>query len=195
MIKRAQKSQRKEASVSKRKWLELSRVQKDLTGQLRGLEAGFVRQEILRFCKSKRYELNPWNLANAAAGLPFIGWRQSMRRCTKQRRTIADGMDYQIFKAIRFIVANAPKRSENTFVAEFRESIPRLPSRYRIPRVELANQWLFLERAIRSAFRTKPHPRAFPFEITKRYFQQIRSRSQIDIVLAQQAKLIPARKK
>jgi len=195
IIKRAQKNQRKEASASKLKWLVLSRVQKDLTGQLRGLEAGFARQEILRFCKSKRYELNPLNLANAAAGLPFMGWRQSMRRCTKQRRTIADGKDYQIFKAVRFIVANAPKHSENTLVAEFRENIPQLPSRYRIARVELANQWLFLERAIRSAFRTKPHLRAFPFEITKRYFQQIRSRSQIDIILAEQKKLVTSRQK
>jgi hypothetical protein len=194
-MKRAQKRQRKEASISKQKWRELSRVKKELEDQLRELEAGFTRQEIFRFCKSRRYELNPLNLANAAAGLPFMGWRQSMRRCTKQRRTIADGLDYQIFKAVRFMATNASKSSANDFIVEFRESIPQLPSRYRAPKAELANQWLFLERAIRSAFRSKPHPRAFPFEITKCYFQQIRSRSQIDIILAQQAKLTPARKK
>ena len=189
VIKREQKSRRKEASISKQKWRDLSRQQKELEDRLKGLDAGFARQQILRFCKSKRYELAPLNLANAVAGLPYMGWRQSMRRSIKQPSLIANGLEYEVFKAIRFIASNAKRNSENIFVAEFRESVSRLPSRYRSSREELAKQWLFLERAIRRAFRSKPHPKAFTFEIAKHYFRQIRSRSQVDRILAQQAEL------
>lgn len=185
-LKREQKKRRKDALRRIQEWQELSRLEKLLKVQLRGLEAGFARLEILRFCKSRRYEMNPLNLANAVAGLPDMGWRQSMRRCSKKR---ADALDYQIFKAIRFIAINAKKNSAEVFVAEFRENVPRLPSRYRAARDELAKQWLFLERALKLAFRSKPHPSAFPFEISKHYFKQIRSRSQVDRILAQQAEL------
>jgi hypothetical protein len=53
----------------------------------------------------------------------------------------------------------------------------------------LADNWLYLERAIRQAYRTRPHPKALPFEVTKRYLNQIQSRSQVDLVLAEQAKI------
>jgi hypothetical protein len=67
--------------------------------------------------------------------------------------------------------------------------IPLLPSRYQLPKAELAEKWLYVERAIRQAYRAKPHQKALPFEITKRYLKQIQSQSQVDMVLAEQAKL------
>jgi hypothetical protein len=101
---------------------------------------------------------------------------------------------YQIFKSIRYLSLNARKGTENALVASFRDGIPLLPSRYRLPQGELAKDWLYLERAIRQAYRTKPHPKALPFEITKRYFKLIQSRSQVDMVLAEQAKLTLSKK-
>jgi hypothetical protein len=189
MIKREQKRCRKEASRTTQKWRWLSKTTTALEVQLRGLESGLARQEILRFCKSGRYELTPLNLANAVAGLPYMGWRQSMRRTSNQPSMVANGLDYNVFKAIRFIVTNANKQSENNLVAEYRHSIPLLPSRYRGPRVELADKWFFVERAIRRAFRSSPHPKALPFEITKHYFKQFRSQSHVELILAKQAKL------
>lgn len=189
LIERVRNERQKEASIRSKEWQELSRLQEKLERQLRGLEARFARQEILRFCKSKRYELTPLSLANASAGLPYMGWRQSMRRSIKQPSVSANGLEYQIFKAIRFIASQAKKNSEKVFVAEFRENIPQLPNRYRASKGELEKEWFFLDRALRGAFKSKPHPRAFPFEISKRYFKQIRSRSQVDRILAQQAEL------
>jgi hypothetical protein len=43
----------------------------------------FARAEVARFCKSARYRLSPLSTANALAGLPFIGWRQSVKRCSR----------------------------------------------------------------------------------------------------------------
>ena len=158
------------------------------------LEASFARHEIFRFLKSRRYALTPLSLANAAAGLPYMGWRHSMRRNAKVKSIAADGSAYEIFKAIRYIAATASKTTEKVFVTSVREGIPSLPSRYRNARNELAAKWLYLERAIRQSYRQRPHPKALPFEITKRYFIQIRSQSQVDRVLAEQAMLaVPGR--
>jgi len=167
----------------------LTKTESDLGLQLQSLEASYARQELFRFLKSARYELKPLSLANAAAGLPYMGWRQSMRRSTKAPSKLANGNVYQIFKSIRYLVATAEKKLQNPLIAHFRENIPLLPRRYRLPKAELAEKWLYLERAIRQAFRTNSHPKALPFEITKWYLMQIRSQSQVDMVLADGAKL------
>jgi hypothetical protein len=189
IVKRARKKRRKEAWKAEQQYRSLSESEPKLRARLIDLEASFARQELFRFLKSKRYALTPLNLANAAAGLPYMGWRQSMRRSTKAPSKIANGLSYQIFKAIRYLAKSANKKTEHALTTSFRERIPLLPSRYQLPRAELAEKWLYLERAIRKAYRTKPHPKALHFEITKCYFKQIHSQSQVDIVLAEQAKL------
>jgi hypothetical protein len=118
-----------------------------------------------------------------------MGWRQSIRRNAKAPCVIATGRMYQIFKAIRYLASNANKRTENGLVITFEDSIPSLPSRYQLPKNELAEKWFYLERALRQAYRTKLHPKALPFEITKWYFKQLQSQSQVDMVLAEHARL------
>lgn len=195
IIKRAQKAQRKKASRDIKECRALSPSLNKSQDQLRALEAGFARQEILRFCRSKRYELTPVSLANAIAGLPYMGWRQSMRRCIKRPSANANGLDYQVFKVIRYISKSAKRDSAETLITEFRKSIPGLPNRYRAPRDVLANQWYFLERSIHLAFKDRPRSIALPFEIAKHYFRRLRSPlSQVDLILAEQAKLRLRRK-
>ncbi len=189
IVKRARKKRRKETWKAAQQYRTLSNSERRLETRLRDLEASFARQELLRFLRSKRYALTPLNLAGAAAGLPYMGWRQSMRRSTKTPSTIANGLTYQIFKSIRYLAERASKKAENVLVTDFREGIPLLPSRYQLPKAELAEKWFYVERAIRQAYRAKPHPKALHFEITKRYLKQIQSQSQVDMVLAEQAKL------
>lgn len=189
IVKRARKKRRKEAWKAAQQYRSLYNSESRLKTRLRDLESNFARQEILRFLKSKRYALTPLSLAGAAAGLPYMGWRQSMRRNAKAPCAIATGRMYQIFKAIRYLVTNANKKTENGLVISFEDCIPSLPNRYQLPKAELADKWFYLERALRQAYRTKPHPKALPFEITKRYFKQLESQSQVDMVLAEQARL------
>ena len=191
IVKRALKWRRKEFWKTSQLYQSLYDRDRQLAKRLRHLEAAFARQEFLRFLKSRRYSLTPLALANAAAGLPHMGWRQSMRRSVKTPCTIAEGGMYQIFKAIRYLAAKATKRTVDGLVISFEDSISSLPSRYNLAKIELARNWFYLERALRRAFRAKPHPKAWPFEITKLYFKQLGStRSQVDVVLAEQAKLM-----
>jgi len=189
IVKRARKKRRKEAWKAAQQYRTLYNSERRLETRMKDLEASFARQELLSFLKSKRYSLTPLNLAGAAAGLPYMGWRQSMRRNAKVRCAIATGQMYQIFKAIRYLATNANKKAENGLVITFEDSIPSLPSRYQLPKAELAEKWFYLERALRQAYRTKLHPKALPFEITKRYFKQLQSQSQVEMVLAEQARI------
>jgi hypothetical protein len=189
IVKRARKKRRKEAWKAVEQYRTLFNNDRRLQIRLRDLESSFARHEFLRFLKSKRYSLRPLNLANATAGLPYMGWRQSMRRSAKAPCVIATGRMYQIFKAIRYLTLTANKKTENGLVITIEDSIPSLPSRYQLPKTELAEKWFYLERAIRKAYRTKIHPKALPFEITKQYFKQLQSQSQVDMVLAEQARI------
>jgi hypothetical protein len=189
LVKRARKKRRKEAWKAAQQYRTLYNSERRLEKRLKDLEPSFARQELIRFLKSKRYSLRPLNLANATAGLPYMGWRQSMRRTAKAPYVIATGRMYQIFKAIRYLTSTANKKTENGLVITFEDSIPSLPSRYQLPKAELAEKWFYLERAIRKAYWTKMHPKALQFEITKQYFKQLQSQSQVDTVLAEQARL------
>jgi hypothetical protein len=161
-----------------------------LRAQLKLAEASFTRREVFRFIKSKRYELNPLNLANAVAGLPFMAWRQSLLRCAKEESLSANGTQYVVFKAIRYLVSTVKRNSIQEFVNHFHAGVPQLPSRYRLARSDLSEKWLFLERALREVYRARIHPRALPFEITKRYFRQMRAQTHADTLLAERAKLM-----
>jgi hypothetical protein len=194
-LKRARKARRKEAGRAMGRYRTLDASRKQLEVQIRALEPSFARQELFRFVKSKRYEINAESLANAAAGLPYMGWRQSMRRCKKSKSLNANGGGIQIFKAIRYLVGIAVDKAEKSLVAHFRRHIPSLPSRYEFPKSEFADKWLYLERAIRQACRSKPHPKFLYFEITERYFAQMRSFSPQDKALALHNRLILSKKR
>jgi hypothetical protein len=189
IVKRARKKRRKEAWKAAQQYRDVHNRDRRLATRLRNLEASFARQELLRFLKSKRYTLTPLNLAGAAAGLPYMGWRQSMRRTARAPCAIATGRMYLIFKAVRYLTKNVHTKTENGLVITFEDSIPSLPSRYQLAKNELAEKWFYLERALRQAYRAKPSPRALPFEITKRYFKQLASQSQVDMVLAEQGRI------
>jgi hypothetical protein len=190
LVKRARKARRKEAASAMGRYRTLDKIRGQLESQIRDLEPSFARKELFRFLKSKRYEIMPEGLANATAGLPYMGWRQSMRRCKKSKSLAANGGAIQIFKTIRYLIGIAPDKVEKPLVDHFRKQIPSLPTRYKFPKSELAEKWLFLERAIRQACRSKPHPKFLHFEITERYFAQLRSFSPQDKALAVQNRLI-----
>src|ERR1700722_9150087 len=154
IVKQARKKRRKEAWKAAQQYRSLSSSESRLKIRLGDLESSFARQEIVRFLKSKRYALTPLSLAGAAAGLPYMGWRQSMRRNAKAPCAIAMGRMYQIFKAIRYLASKASKMTENGLLITFEDCIPSLPSRYQTPKTELAKNWFYLDLALRQEYRT-----------------------------------------
>ena len=95
----------------------------------------------------------------------------------------------------KVVVGIAVDKTEKSLVAHFRRQISSLPSRYKPPKTEFADNWLYLDRAIRRACRSKPHPKFLHFEITERYFVQLRSFSAQDKALAVQNRLILPKKR
>jgi hypothetical protein len=188
-VKRVLNRKGKEKIQAGKNVQKLLAEERELKQNLKSSEASFARQEIFHFLKSKRYELSPVSLANAAANLPYSGWRQSMRRCRLSKTEISNGLTYQIFKAIRYITGVANKRHENILVNDFKNEIRSLPSRHKSAREQLAGNWFFVERAIRRAFKSSKHPRALMFEITQLYLDQIHSISRVEQVLAAQEKI------
>lgn len=189
IVKRARKQRRKELRKSLVEHRRLTDAEKRLKTRLNTLEGSFARQELMRFIKSKRYEVTPVNLANAVAGIPHMGWRHSMRRNVSTPPVSQNGQTYQVFKALRYLLTTLKKKTEKGLVKSFRESIPLLPGRYKLPREEFSRNWLYLERAIRQSFRAKLPRKALPFAVTKRYFVQLRTQTHLDIILAEQAQI------
>lgn len=188
-FKQVQKQRRKYLWRKSVEHREFADSEKRLKERLKSLEGSFTRQELMRFMRSKRYEVTPLNLANAVAGFPHMGWRQSMRRNRSTAPVTLNGRSYQIFKAIRYLLQTSNKKTAKDLVKSFRESIQLLPRRCKAPQEELAKNWFYLERAIRHAYRTKPHLKALAFEITRQYFKQILSGDPVHVVLAEQFKL------
>lgn len=163
--------------------------QRNLTTTVQLLEASIARRELFRFLKSKRYELNPLSLAHAAAGLPEMGYRRSTAKCAKCRSTPTEGLRYEIFKAIRYLISKADNKTAQGLVEHFRKTVLLLPQRYARSKADFAENWFFLERALRQICKARPHPKAFPYEVTARYFKQMQVRSYPDMLLAERAKL------
>jgi hypothetical protein len=189
LVKKEFAKRKQEADSAGEECRKINQKQRGLIAQVQLMEASIARRELFRFLKSKRYELNPLNLANAAAGLPEMGCRRSALKCAKFERAPAEGVRYEIFKAIRYVISTTRNKTARTLVEHFRERVPLLPPRYSHSKAELKEKWLFLERALRQTCKAKPHPGAFPFEVTARYFKQLQVQSYTDMLLAERAKL------
>ncbi len=72
--------------------------------KLRNLEACYAETEVFKLIQSRNYRLTPKTFANAMAGLPYIGWRQSRKRCAKIPLGLKPSGLYCVFEAVRYIL-------------------------------------------------------------------------------------------
>jgi hypothetical protein len=159
---------------------EATKRQQDMEKLIAEGEAYFARTEFLRFLKSKRYTLNPLNIANALAGLPYIGWRQSAKRCKKCPSPGADGYKMGVFGTIRRIVLSCNRKSE---LVEHAERWLRAQSPKRSYAVaELREKWFVLRIAIKSALDAAVRTPDLPFVITKHYYERKLHPSKLDAI-------------
>lgn len=169
-------------------YLAVNNRQDKLEQQLRDGEAHFARTEFVRFCKSRRYTLNPLNTANALAGLPFIGWRQSAKRCKKWKSANANGFSYQMFKIIVRIVNCCPSRTELVRHAEQwlrskRSSDPHVIS-------QLRQNWYYLRRSIEAVLKSKPQPKTLPYLISAEYLRKSSRRTAADLLFEEEEQIV-----
>ena len=150
-------------------------------------ETYFARAEFAQFCRSRRYRLTPVNVANALAGLPYIGCRQSIQRCLKQAPSGANGGAMQEFTAIEKIVRSGTRRSELIKHAERWLKSQRNSKSYEVS--ELRKNWYYLQKSIQAALDARTRTWDLPFEITKDYRRRKIQPSNIDILFAEEEAL------
>ena len=112
-----------------------------------------------------------------------------MRRCKPLPCYLENGQTFRVFKAIRYLLAKASKRTESGLVNDIRAGISLLPNRYTFEKKRLAGDWFYVERAIRRAYSANPILGALPFRIISQYLKQLRSQTQADVALAEELRI------
>jgi len=169
-------------------YLALTDEQKDTVEHIKDCEAHFARTEFVRFCKSGRYRLTPLNTANALAGLPDIGWRQSAKRCKMQVCPGTNGGSMQVFETIRRIVQSCTRKSELLKHAERWLRAQRKTKSYGAS--ELQTNWYYLRSSIKAAVEAGTRSRDLPFAITRQYWKRRYHPSNADVLFADDERIV-----
>ncbi len=146
-------------------------------------EAHFARVQFIEFCQSRRYRLTAVNTANALAGLPFIGWRQSSLRCAQQQAQGANGGAMQVFDTIRRIVASRTRKS--LLVDHAGQWLKSQRGSKSFGVTELKKNFYYFRAAIEMVLKSNPRGRDLPYAIAKEYWERKNHISNIDILFAE----------
>ena len=141
---------------------------REIRKRIADLEALFAQTELLRFVLSERYAFNPQTFANAAAGLPQMGWRTSMRLCSRVQCSAETSINYFIFEAVKIVLEGASPASAEEAAGEIRRQISKR-NRFEIVREYLGENWSALERAVLAVWNSSIHADARPYEIASRF--------------------------
>ena len=188
LVAEEQAKRKRTFELAKDTSLWLNRYRRELEQTLKDGYAYFARAELIRFRNSHRRRLNPWAIANAIAGLPFIGYRQSLKRCSKFNREKIAGLRYEIFQTVRRILKSRPLSIGLTAHAETWLRNRRASESLAIS--ELQQKWYYLEPSIQAVSGTKIQE-AQAYEVCREYFRRIATRSPADALLEADRRIAP----
>jgi len=182
---------RQKLSQSESEYDALSKPQQDTQDLLLDGEATFARDQFFRFCKSSRYSLEPLKIANALAGLPHIGWRQSTTRCNREPARGANGKSIQVFKTIDRIVRSCVRRSDLVGHAE-RWLRTQKTKKDALGISELREKWYYLRWSIKTVLDADPRvsTRNLPFAITREYWKRTSRPSNVDALFEEEERIV-----
>lgn len=160
----------------------------ELDNLVRDGEAYFARVEFLGFCLSKRYRLTPLNVANAVAGLPFIGCRHSTRRC-RQWPEDSDGLSYGIFRILERIVSDNVRRSDLLRDTD-KWLEARRPKGNAYAIADLRENRYYLRRSIRAALEQGTSRARLPGAISREYWKRKSNPSVVDRAFAEEERIV-----
>jgi hypothetical protein len=183
--KREERSRALSDAIAQRKILDSRRREAD--AMLKDCESHFARNEVIKFCKSRRYRKNPLNTTNALAGLPFIGCRQSLKRCQKWKCE-AGGMTTDLLSVIGRIVESwkaktALKLHARSWLEQNHRYKPAAQS-------ELRREFYYLRRAIDEVLKTTPRRKFLPYLITSEYQQKVSIRTPVDLLFEGEEQIV-----
>ena len=153
-------------------------------------ETYFGQREVVDFCRSRRYMLNPLNSANALAGLPRVGWRRSIAMCQKDAPKGANGGSIQVFNSILRIVRSCVRRSQLVKHAEhWLKHAPVVVSEsYGVS--ALRDDWFYLRWSIKSTLEANVRSRDLQFAIAQEYWKRKENASPVERLLAEDERII-----
>ena len=157
--------------IEARRELDAARKKVDVLLRKLAMQEGyFAQNELLRFAKSGRNRLNPKRLADAMAGLPRVGCRQSSRLCAKQPCPVWPHFHYLLIQEIERISKLVNSKNQASAIELFRTEIvaPRKKSNVENLnhiRMYLCQNWRYVRLAIDDCLTRKTGLREMPFEI------------------------------
>lgn len=173
-------------------YLANQRKLNDLDEEIKDGRAYIARAQVVQFCRSGRYSINPENAANAFAGLPDIGYRQSIKRCRLHKPIYAGGGAYQIVRVLQRIVGS---RQNMTLVKHTERWLRK--TRLRKPREifaaikELRKKWYYLKPAIEETVRRKFLSRELPYLIATEFYRRMSARTPVDSFFEEECRIVP----
>lgn len=169
--------------------LDQARTEEDsLYEELQIRESAFARNEVLNFLRSKRYALTPKKFALAIAGLPYMGWRQSMKRTTK----LAEGSEdwptrpaYEYFLAFQYMLKGRRPHTWEGVAKLLNKEIPRLPRIHHKAKADLIENGPWLREALMTLKREPIVTRKLPFVLSTAFWNAVvRPKTDMDMVMA-----------
>jgi hypothetical protein len=151
-------------------------------------EAYFAQQELLRFVQSGRCALKPINFANAMAGLPFIGWRQSSKRCTRHKCRVANSAAYQQFRIIQGVLSQA-RDTKRPVIEHLRAYVQQPRKQHDLAVIELRKYWYYVSEAILKIQSESIDLEYLEYRILSEYSRRIQSRSALDLLREEEERL------
>jgi hypothetical protein len=145
-------------------------------------ESQFAQSELLDFIRTRRYAFAPLNIANAIAGLPYIAWRQSHKRCARIACKTANSPAFEIFELIQSAVRYASARDRREFTDSVRQHLA--ASRQDGHALsELKKHWYYFRKAIEGINVETVHPKHLPYRLAAEYQLTLEHPSAIDLAL------------
>jgi hypothetical protein len=136
-------------------------------------EAYVFQSELLDFLLSRRYAVNPRNLADALAGLPRMKWRQSFARCAHMEFNTPT-QEFRIFEMFSEICSRVPEEITEP-LAFFRAELSKSSRKPDYTRQFLREQWRDLRLAIEECWNLRADdPGGFPFVLSSVFMRNVK---------------------
>jgi hypothetical protein len=154
-------------------------------------EAYLSRSELLDYLISRRYAINPRNLANALAGLPGMKWRQSHLRCSRMSFEAEARPEFQVFEMLSRIWNHQSWASQEPPIELFRADLLKHSKKSANTKQFLRKNWRDLKFAIDECWESNPIPDSlFPFLLASMFMRiLVRPKNAAEQILTEQDSL------
>ena len=172
-IIRTQANQRKQRLLElEEKLPRAENESKELDKKVQDQETYWYCSQLLAFLRKRKYAIEPLNLANALAGLPEMGWYESLARCSRMPRSSSFvQFPCEVFKVVARIWRRRPKELQSAPTEFFRAQILKMPKKESGMRDILCRAWRDLRLAIEECWKAQHAANFMPYAITSAFLR------------------------